>query len=283
MGYWSNDGAYIYDEKDLNTKVEESYKFKPTGEATTGSIYDADEKTTEGIERMIKGQKERESYKFRPTGEVTTGSIYDADEKTTEGIERMVKGQKEKDLPKKKIINDILNNFPSNSEELKSQLEKVNYRLDLMKMLVEGYKNQFINISNQYKDVFTPEASEIVNNKLTEYLCLIETLKSAGYNFGSTANSYNDSTTMHQFDPHRPDVGISEIMSIMFSRRKNGADINIIFPVDYDLTSVENQPKADAVTIINNVDKHLQNNPYVSMFWSKAGYIPQQNNSSRSM
>ena len=48
---------------------------------------------------MIQGQRQTK-VTFNPTGEVTTGSIYDADEKTIEGIERMVQGQKEKDKPK---------------------------------------------------------------------------------------------------------------------------------------------------------------------------------------
>ena len=283
MGYWAKDGSYVYDEKDIEVgesqrRRQDPITFNPTGEVTTGSIYDADEKTIEGIERMIQGQRQTK-VTFNPTGEVTTGSIYDADEKTIEGIERMVQGQKEKDKPNKQVINDILKELPSNKEDLSAELSRVNYRLDLMKKLVEGYRDQFVDIARKYKSDYSPEASEIINNKLTEYLCLIETLKTDGYNFGSTVNSYSDSPTKGGYDPQRPEMVLDEVMGIMHIRRKNGADVSIPFPVNYDLENNE-QLKGDAVTIIYNVDQHLRNNQYMNLNWKKAGYEPPETSKS---
>ena len=140
-----------------------------------------------------------------------------------------------------------------------------------MKRLVEGYRSQFIDIAKKLKDNFSPEANEMVNSKLTEYLCLIETLKSNGYQFGSTKDSYTASPTEHQYDPYKPEMSLGEAVSIMDLRRRNGANVDIIFPVNYNLDD-PNQTQIDAVNVIDLVDKHLKDNPYIDFLWKKAGY-----------
>lgn len=220
-------------------------------------------------------------YTFNPTGEVKIGSIYDADAKTTAGIERMVAGQKKKDAFKQKIVDTIVQNFPTNSNDLQQVLGKTGYRLDLMKKLVDSSRNHFFTTAKKYLHDYSPEANEIVNRKMSEYLCLIETLKSSGYNFGSTANSYSESTVSHQFDPYKPDVMMQEVMSMMFLRRKNGASIDIPYPVNYNLEDID-QAKIDAVTAASLVDKHLKNNPNMAFLWKKAGYGSIENETGRS-
>ena len=51
--------------------------------------------------------------------------------------------------------------------------------------------------------------------------------------------------------------------SYVYGLVKNDADVNIIFPINYDLNDQENQNKGDAVSIINAVVEHLNNNQYI--------------------
>ena len=184
--------------------------------------------------------------------------------------ESQVKLAQERDKIILDAYNTLLKSIPNKKEDLVFLLSATEYRLDLMKKLVEHYRDQVLSVVSQYEEDYSAEASNLVNSKVTEYLCLIETLKSCGYNFGSEVNSYINSTN---FDPYKPDVQLLEIMSSMHVRRKNDANIEMIFPVDYDLTDTDFQLKGDAVTIINNINEHLKNNPDMDILWNKAGYV----------
>ena len=183
--------------------------------------------------------------------------------------EAQVQYARERDKDKIEVLNSLMNDFPKNIEDLRFALLAMEHRLDLIKPLIEHYRDQFLNLAAQYKRDYSPEASTIINEKLTEYLCLIETLKTAGYTFGSNNNGYNKSS---YYDPYKPDMQLDEIMTIMHVRRKNEADVSITFPVNYDLTDQENQNKGDAVTIVYTVIEHLNNNQYMGILWEKAGY-----------
>ena len=200
------------------------------------------------------------------------GPAEDAPDHVIKGMEEAARKRIKEEAPKRAILDKILNNFPNNSDELLSLLQMLEFRVDFMKELLERSRNQFIDLATKFKNDFSPEASKLINTKLTEYLCLIETLKSyTDYNFGSETNSYNKH--FNYFDGYKPDLKMTEIIvDIMHQRRINGADIDIIFPINYDLSNIENQPKCNAVTVAYNVDQHLQNNPNMGYLWEKAGY-----------
>ena len=252
MGYWANDGSYVYDENDMVKKTEQELK------TTGGPSFD---------ERMDFAERQKSINPYGEPIRTTGGPSFD--ERMNDSMAQ-VQQSRERDKDKVATLNALMNNFPSNSEDLRLAFAAMDHRLDLMKKLVEHYKEQFLHVAAQYKGNYTPEASEIVNSKLTEYICLIETAKSDGYTFGSERNSYVNNST---YDPYKPDVQLEEIMSIMHVRRKNDADVDIIFPIDYDMTDQEFQNKGDAVTIINTVNEHLKNNQYMAAMWKKAGYI----------
>lgn len=198
------------------------------------------------------------------------GPLEDAPDHVIKGMEEAARKKIKEEAPKRVILDKILNDFPKNSNELLSLLQMLDFRLDFMKELLERSRNQFIDLATKFKNDFSPEASKLINTKLTEYLCLIETLKSNEYNFGSETNSYNKH--FNYFDGYKPDLKMTEIIvDIMHQRRINGADIDIIFPINYDLSD-EYQPKCNAVTVAYNVDQHLQNNPNMELLWKKAGY-----------
>ena len=199
---------------------------------------------------------------LRPTG----GPNFDERVSTSEAQVRLAR---ERDKDKLDMLDSVKKDFPKTAEDLKFTLSAMDYRLDLIKTLVEHYRDQFLSVASQYKSNYSPEASSIINAKLTEYLCLIETLKTAGYTFGSDNSGYNKNSF---YDPYKPDMQLDEIMTIMHVRRKNEADVSITFPVNYDLTDQENQNKGDAVTIVYTVIEHLNNNQYMGILWEKAGY-----------
>ena len=240
MGYWAKDGSYVHDSEDFQKKEEQEITFNPTGE--TGS-----------------------------------GSIYDADQETLEGIERMVQGQKKVDEVNQVVIDNLLQQFPQSSQQLTAEINKVGMRLDLMQKLVEGYRDEFFKTANKYVDNFSKEASKEVNDSLTKYLCIIETLKSAGYNFGSMENSYV-SGAAYGYDPYKPSVGLDEVMTTMHQRRKEGADIEIPIPVEYNIDTMDQQVKIDGVTATYLVDKHLRNTPYMNDYWQEVGYVSMTDN-----
>ncbi len=261
MGYWAKDGSYVYDKKDIINKEQ---LLKATGGATFDERVDFTERQNS----------------MKPYGEpikTTGGATFDERVRDTE-VQVMLANERDKDNIV--ILNDLINKFPSTKEGLVNCLEALDYRLDFLKQLVENYRDQFINIASQYKNDYTQEASDIVNAKLTEYLCLIETLKSQGYNFGSEFNSYNRND---YYDSNKPQLLLEDIMSVMHVRRKNEADVSIIFPLDYNLDDMDFEQKGDAVTIINNVNEHLKNNPYMNVLWNRAGYVALENEIKRAM
>ena len=207
----------------------------------------------------------------KPEPELKTTGGPNFDERVR-ASEAQVQYARERDKDKIEVLNSLMKEFPKNIEDLRFALLAMEHRLDLIKPLVEHYRDQFLNLAAQYKRDYSPEASTIINEKLTEYLCLIETLKTEGYTFGSEENSF---TKNSYYDPYKPDVQLNEIMTIMHVRRKNDADVNIIFPINYDLNDQENQNKGDAVTIINAVVEHLNNNQYMNIIWERAGYTPE--------
>ena len=290
MGYWASDGSYVYDENDIVKNTDQ--KLKTTGDPSFDERVDFTErqksmnsfgesiKTTGGPgfdERVDFAEKQKSMNHFGETIKTTGGPGFD--ERMNDSMAQ-VQYARERDKEKFATLNALMNNLPSNSEDLRLAFAAMDHRLDLMKKLVEHYKDQFLNVAVQYKGNYSPEASEIINNKLTQYLCLIETLKSDGYTFGSELNSYVNNST---YDPYKPDVELEEIMSIMHIRRKNDADVEIIFPVDYDFTDYEFQNKGDAVTIINTVNEHLKNNEYMAAMWKKAGYIDEEQENKRGL
>ena len=274
MGYWAKDGAYVYDEHDI--KLPETSEFKKTGAPSYDERISFDERQKINIPEFkttgAPSYDERTSFDERqkiniPEFKTTGAPSYD---ERTKADEIQVQIARERDKNKFNIINTLMKEMPKNKEDLVLLLTETDFRLDLMKTLVEYYKDQFLYIASQYKQNYTKEASELINSKLTEYLCLIETLKSCGYNFGSEINSYSNLTN---YDPYRPDTQLLDIMSIMHVRRKNDANVQIIFPINYDLTNIDFQIKGDAVTIIYNINEHLKNNPNMSVIWSKSGYV----------
>jgi len=253
MGYWAKNGSYVYDENDMIKKTEQELK------TTGGPSFD---------ERVEFAERQKNMNPFGEPIKTTGGPSFD---ERVSFSESQVQYARERDKEKFAILNRLMNNLPNNSEDLRFAFAAMDHRLDIMKKLVEHYRDQFLHIASQYKGNYSPEASKLVNYKLTEYLCLIETLKSDGYNFGSELNSYVNSS--NYYDPYKPDVQLEDIMSIMHVRRKNDADVEIIFPVDYDFTDYEFQNKGDAVTIIDSVNEHLKNNNYMAAIWKRAGYI----------
>jgi len=256
-------GGPDYDERIADS--ERQHNMNPYGQpiqTTGGPGYD---------ERIADSERQ---HNMNPYGQPiqTTGSpSYD---ERMAFDESQVKLAQERDKLILDAFNTLLRNIPFKKEDLVSLLSATEYRLDLMKKLVEHYRDQFLYVVSQYKNDYSLEASELVNCKVTEYLCLIETLKSCGYSFGSEVNSYINSSN---FDPYKPDTQLLDIMSIMHVRRKNDANVEIIFPIDYDLTDIDFQQKGDAVTIINNINEHLKNNPNMDVLWSKAGYVALEN------
>ena len=251
MGYWAKDGSYIRDEYDNMNDKEDIIK------VTGGASYD---------ERIDFSERQKSMNHYGEPIKVTGGASYD---ERLDFSESQVKLAQKRDKLKFEAINILLKEFPKKKEDLIFLLDETEYRLDLMKQLVEYYKEQFLEVANQYRKDYSLEASSIVNSKLTEYLCLVETLKSCGYNFGSNFDSYTNTSS---YDSYKPDTQLLDIMSIMHVRRKNGADVEIIFPINYDLNNIEYQIKGDSITIINIVNEHLKNNLNVNILWSKSGY-----------
>lgn len=195
----------------------------------------------------------------------------DEDLKTKESI---VARNREVDALKREELKSIINSFPKTSEELIKRLNDAdilnaqNIRLDLLKILVETYRNKTLDAISKYRHDFSHEASTIINSNITNYLCLIETLKLNGYNFGSTKDSYYDM----RFDSQKPEMFIDELMTYMYTRRKNGANIEIPYPLNYNLDDLENTQKGDAVAILYCLSCHLENNLYMDLVWQKYGY-----------
>ena len=200
-------------------------------------------------------------------------SVYDA--KNIARVEEMVAGQIERDKKYSKMIAALLEQLPDKAADLLVALEYLDYRYDLMKKLLEGSRDKFFKAVRQKANDFSPEASEIVNGALTQYLCLIMTAKDSGqYTFGSTTNSYAN-TMNGGFDPYRPDLKLDEVMEVMHDRQKYGATVDIIFPIDYNFENLGGQATADAKKIIHCVDEALKNNPSVATLWKNAGYTGQ--------
>ena len=277
MGYYAKDGSYVYDSADNQKRREQEVTYNPTGETGSGSIYDADTETLEGYERMIQGQKSRNDVTYNPTGETGSGSILDADSETLEGYERMIQGQKRADQVNQDVVGEMLTHFPESSDQLIEQAGQVDFRLDLMKKLVEGYRDQFFEAARKNRDDYSKEASQVVNDSLTRYLCVVENLKRAGYDFGSTRDAYIG--TSSGYDAYKASLELGDVIDEMHRRRKEGADIEIPLPVDYDMNNIDQQATMDAVVVTNIVDKHLKNNSYIDSLWQEAGYVPIKENS----
>jgi len=258
-------GGPNYDERLRDSEIQRN--IKPYGEeikTTGGPNYD---------ERMKDSEIQRNINPYGKEIKTTGGPNYDERMKDSE---LQVKMAIERDKDKILMLNQLLTSMPQNKTDLIFCLESIDYRLDFLKKLVEHYRDQVLSVASQYKEDYSIEASNIVNEKVTQYLCLLETLKTQGYNFGSVSNSYTNNS--NYYDPNKPEVQLEEIMSIMHVRRKNDAEVQIVFPIDYDLNN-EMQQKADAVSIINSVNEHLKNNPYMSQIWKKIGYkFPEDEN-----
>ena len=92
---------------------------------------------------------------LRPTG----GPDYDERMRASEAQAQYVR---ERDKDKIELLNSLMNDFPTNIEDLRFILSALDYRLDLMKTLVEHYRDQFLNVAAQYKKNYSPEASAII-------------------------------------------------------------------------------------------------------------------------
>jgi len=301
MGYWDKNGSYVYDENDMinfkqelkenggpdyDVRIGDSEKqinMNPYGEpirSTGGPDYDeriSDSEKQKNMnpygepirstggpdydERISDSEKQKNMNPYGEPIRSTGGPSYDERMNDTEAQVFLAQNR---DREKKETLNNLSDNFPTNKDDLVFYLSSIDYRTDLVKKLVDKYKEQFFDIASQYNKDYSTDASKLINQKLTEYLCLIETLKSQGYDFGSNTNKYYDS---NKIEPQ-----LEEIMSIMHVRRKNDANVEIIFPIDYDLTDSEYQQTGDAVIITNNVHEHLKNNPYMELIWKKSGY-----------
>ncbi len=185
----------------------------------------------------------------------TEGShnIYDADMDTIRSMEAQVQRRREEDRPKMAIVNEIINNFPDNSEDLKAILETIDYRNDLVKNIVERLVTKFyVAIGGHVRD-YSDEASKEINGILSNYLCVIDLLKAEGFYDASLESSSK----------------MNEIMDIMHRRRKNGADVSVTFPVKYTPLS----PKVDGVSALFCEMEHVKGNPDTPLVWAK--YCPQ--------
>ncbi len=180
-----------------------------------------------------------------------------------DAMERITQIHRQEDMPKKDILAGLKAALPASSTELKAALKALDFRLDFMKELVEYYGQKVAAIGASCEADLTPEASEKVNKAVSDYANLLATLSSCGYNFGSVYNSY----TARGYDPYKPEMYLNEATSIMFKRRRNGCNIDIQIPKDYNMQNPN--PSADAVTVIHYLDEELKRNPDVNYLWSK--------------
>lgn len=185
-------------------------------------------------------------------------------------MERIVQIHRQEDMPKKEILEGLKTALPASSEELKTDLQSLDFRLDFMKDLVECYGQRVMDVSGFYQEDFTPEASDKVNKVVSDYANLLATLSSCGYNFGSVYDSY----TARGYDPYKPNMYLSESSSIMFKRLRNGCNIDIQIPKDYNNQSPN--PSADAVAVFHCLDEELKRNPNIDYLWAKLQGVPLQ-------
>lgn len=235
------------------------------------NIDDMDEKTIEFLEQQKRSGVNINNINHSATGEVGTGSIYDADEEIIDFAQGQVAAKKAAEAPVYEMLDGIIKDMPRNSVELKEKLASVDYRLDYMKYLIDGVQKELYVELKENLDNFTPEASAQINQKLSNYLSLLATLKQAGYNFGSQRNSYSKA----DYDPYKPDIDLYEIADFMQYRRKNGAMVDISIPLDYDMDNP--QVSTDAIRIINCLDQYLANNPNAMYIWESLGYVDREN------
>jgi hypothetical protein len=273
MGYYAKDGSYVRDASDYSLpnqsygdavrttgapsydeRVRDSEMQHNIGEtirSTGGPSFD---------ERVRDSEAQRNLNRFGAPIKTTGGPGF---QERMSDSEMIAAESRRRDQDKTILLNSLMTNLPENSDELKLALEGLDLRLDFMKKLVDNYYWKFMRTCNEYKSDFSEEASAEINQSLATLLNLVETLKSCGYNFGSDINSYKSGG----YDPYKPDINLNDVQSMMFRRKRNGANVQIGSPKDY--YQDENQPTYDAVDMVNCVNKHLENYQNMDYLWEK--------------
>ena len=204
---------------------------------TTGREY-ADAPSARDI--LAAKEYERNHPNFKTTG----GPNYD---ERVNASEMMVAQSRERDRDKKEILATLIQKLPDNYVDLNNALQSIDYRNDLVKVLMDSYGEKVKTTAGMYQKDYSDEASLYVNSIVYAYLCLIETLKRNDVNIKQT------------------DVILYEIMDMMQKRRRNGADVQIGLPIDYN----PENPKVDGVSATFCVAEHIRGNKNMNLLWMK--------------
>ncbi|MDO4962559.1 MAG: hypothetical protein Q4E75_00430 [bacterium] len=198
----------------------------------------------------------------------TPGSTSDIEDPSyISGLEADVRAKRKEEASSYQKLNDVLTNgVPQNCEQLKEILTSINCREDYVKYLLDNEKQKLVNICYNVGNKYDLESSTLFNKAIFEYLAVINALIDMNVPHLSNKGAY---------DPYYVNLNLSELIQVVHIRRKNGADINIQIPKDYDFSNP--QEIADLVNIINCTMISIDNKNISKQMWSKLGYNDKKN------
>lgn len=145
-------------------------------------------------------------------------------------------------------------------------MTSINCREDYVKYLLDNEKRKLENVCYSVGNKYDLESSALFNKAIFEYLAVINALVDMNAQHLSNKGTY---------DPYYVNLNLSELIQIVHIRRKNGADINVQIPKDYDFSNP--QKIADLINIINCTIISIDNKSISKQMWLNLGYKKSKN------